>query len=434
MRIRYLLFVPLLWLSAAASAYGHRTPVHPTDTVAPFVRAYVDSLQHYKLCLDSVLTSDSVRLFSNVDISDGRYSPLFLPLTFYHGISQRKFALESSEAWSSFSQVMDNALLHVYLSRPDLVTNTQSRLAGVPMVLPEQPKPIKNKTSIVDKVDLAPDEPHTEPVTVMLRRPNFWKFSGDSYLQFIQNYVSGNWYKGGESNYSMLGRLNFSANYDNHQKLKWDNRLEMQLGFQTTKSDTLRRLKTSTDLLRYTGKLGVQAHKNWYYTFQLIATTQFLRGYRNNDTKVYSDFLSPLNLNASIGMDYHLNWLKGKLTGTVHLAPLAYNYKYVGRENLATSYGIKKGDRHIDDYGSEVNINFNWRFSNMVRWSSRIYGYTSYKRSEVECENTITFQLTRFLSSNLYFYPRFDDSRSRDSHHGYWEFKEYLSFGFNYNF
>ena len=432
--MKYIITILLLSLPAFSHVYARHNAVHPTDTVAPIVKAYTDSLLLYRARLDSVMLTDSIRSFDNVNTADGNYSPLFLPLTFYHGIVHRKFGLNDADSYSPLLHSLDDALLQVYLSRPDLVSSTESQLSDVPMVLSERPKPIENKTSIVDKVDLTPRDPKTAPVTVMLRKPNFWKFSGDSYLQFIQNYVSGNWYRGGESNYSMLGRLNLSANYDNHQKLRWENRLEMQLGFQTTKSDTLRRLKTSTDQLRYTGKLGVQAHKNWYYTFQLIATTQFLRGYRNNDTKVYSDFLSPLTLNASVGMDYHLNWLKGKLTGTVHLAPFAYNYKYVGRENLATSYGIKQGHRHVDDYGSEININASWQFSNMIRWNTRIYGYTSYKRAEIECENTITFKLTRYLSSNIYFYPRFDDSRVRDAHHGYWEFKEYLSFGFSHNF
>ncbi len=53
---------------------------------------------------------------------------------------------------------------------------------------------------------------------------------GDYYLQFLQNYVSDNWYKGGESNYSMLGSVTMQANYNNKQKVKWENKLEMRLG------------------------------------------------------------------------------------------------------------------------------------------------------------------------------------------------------------
>lgn len=52
------------------------------------------------------------------------------------------------------------------------------------------------------------------------------------------------------------------ANYNNKQKLKWDNKVEMRLGYQTSKGDTVHTLKTSDDMIRYTGKLGLQASKS----------------------------------------------------------------------------------------------------------------------------------------------------------------------------
>ena len=58
--------------------------------------------------------------------------------------------------------------------------------------------------------------------------------------------------------------------------------------------------------IRYTGRLGLQASKKWYYSLQLIAYTQFARGFKSNDATVYSDILSPLNVNVSVGMDYRI--------------------------------------------------------------------------------------------------------------------------------
>ena len=46
---------------------------------------------------------------------------------------------------------------------------------------------------------------------------------GEYYLQMLQNYVSSNWYKGGESNYSMVASAIMQANYNNKQKVKFDN-------------------------------------------------------------------------------------------------------------------------------------------------------------------------------------------------------------------
>lgn len=428
----------LLFLSALAmNAYGESlggTIHHQVDTVAPIVKTYTDSLKNYKMQLDS-LQKVNASLNSLLNDKNGKYSRLFLPMTFYHNISHNQFRLSEDPVTNSmFNETLESALLRVYLKRPDLVRNTQTRLNAQGQVSTSQDATIKTKTAIVEKVAPKPTEALPVPVDVVIKKPNFWKFSGDGYLQFLQNYVSGNWYKAGESNYSMLGTVTLNANYNNKQKVKWDNKLELKLGFQTSKSDTLHALKTHTDDIRYTSNFGLQATKGWYYSLQLIANTQFMRGFRNNDERVYSDFLSPLNVELALGMRYNVNWFKGKLRGNVNIAPLAYHYRYVERENLVTRFGIEKGKHHVDDYGSSMNIDLTWKFSDMVRWKTRLYGYTSYKRAEIEWENTLSVQFTKYLSTNLYVYPRFDDSRKRDDHHGYFMYKEYLSVGLSYSF
>lgn len=428
----------LLFLSALAmSAYGESLRVvihHQVDTVAPIVKTYTDSLKNYKMQLDS-LQKVNASLNSLLNDKNGKYSRLFLPMTFYHNISHNQFRLSEDPVTNSmFNETLERALLRVYLKRPDLVRNTQTRLNAQGLVSTSQDATIKTKTAIVEKVAPKPTEALPVPVDVVIKKPNFWKFSGDGYLQFLQNYVSGNWYKAGESNYSMLGTVTLNANYNNKQKVKWDNKLEMKLGFQTSKSDTLHALKTHTDDIRYTSNFGLQATKRWYYSLQLIANTQFMRGYRNNDERVYSDFLSPLNVELSLGMRYNVDWFKGKLRGNVNIAPLAYHYRYVGRTDLVKIFGIEEGKHSVDDYGSSMNIDLTWKFSDMVQWKTRLYGYTSYKRAEIEWENTLSVQFTKYLSTNLYVYPRFDDSRKRDDHHGYFMYKEYLSVGLSYSF
>lgn len=70
----------------------------------------------------------------------------------------------------------------------------------------------------------------------------------------------------------------------------------------------------------------------------------------------------------------------------------------------------------------------------MLKWKTRLYGYTSYERAELEWENTFTLQFNKWISAQLFVYPRFDDGVTRDDHHGYWQFKEYISIGFQYSF
>lgn len=398
------------------------------------VKAYTDSLLSYKTVLDSVGALRIERM--EYPATDARYFKIFTPATFYHSIAMRKMGL--SEDWKSgedgTAQEIDNALLNIYLHRPDLVANSEKRINEAGKVKKEIDAPIHNKVKYVEKSSPLPDEKPDMPVEVVVYKPNFWTFAGDYYLQFLQNYVSGNWYKGGESNYSMVASAMLQANYNNKQKVKFDNKLEMKLGFQTSRGDTLHSFKTSEDLIRYTGKLGLQASKKWYYTLQLIASTQFMRGYKSNDKFVYSDILSPLNINLSIGMDYNVSAFNKKLTGNIHLAPLAYNFRYVGREALATRYGLDEGKRTKNDFGSEMTIDLTWKFSEMIKWKTRLYAYTTYERAEVEWENTITFQFSKYISSNFFIYPRFDDGVARDGHHGYLQLKEYASIGFAFSF
>jgi len=400
--------------------------VAAVDT-ADVVSAYADSLSRYRAYSDSLLRQRS--RYTVLRDLNPEYRQLFVPLTFYDDVASRLFSIDD-ETDSPTSE----ALSHIYIHRPDLVVQTHKEIDEAGGVI--EPDEMKLAPSIepVSDVTHPADDIAVTDIDIFVKKPNFWKFSGDYSLQFYQNYVSSNWYQGGENSYSMLTTLTLQANYDNKQKLKWENKLELRLGIQHLKEDTVRAVKTSEDLIRYTSKLGLQASKHWYYTLQMVANTQLLRGYAKNGQQVQSDFMSPFNLNLSIGMDYSINWLKDKLTGSVHLAPFAYNYKYCSRESLVENYGIDPGYRHKGDYGSQMTVDFTWNIMKDVSWKSRFYFYTTYKRVEVQFENTFAFRVTKYISCTFFVYPRYDDNRPRDDHHGYFQFKEYLSLGFNYSF
>ena len=415
------LFVTALFLSvvepmaARPVTYRHA----PLLGRGKLVTAYMDSL---RLLSDS-LYRDSVKVSG--PLHESTLAPLFLPMTFYRGVAHRAFSLDGTLT------PVDESLLWIYLHRPGTVKTTQRDL--------EKTGPVLKPTTIVEHPATVvkptkPEEPEYVPMDMVVFKPNFWTFGGDYYLQFLQSYISRNWYKGGEGNYSAVGALTLEAHYDNKQKLRWDNKLEMKLGIQTTKGDSLHKAKSTEDLLRYTGKLGLQATKRWYYTFQVIATTQFLRKYDTNSPKVKSDFMSPFNFNVSLGMDYNVNWLKNRLTGSIHLAPIAYNLKYVGRQSLAQANGLEEGHHTLHDYGSQFTCDLKWKILDNLMWQTRLYGYTTYKRSELEWENTFTFSFNRYISAKVYAYPRFDDGVTRDKSFGYWMLNEFVSFGFSYDF
>lgn len=370
------------------------------------------------------------------DTIDGRYFRLFAPTTFYHNIANKSLSIEPDQTSDDpVAEAIDAALLHIYLNRPDLVNTTETELQEIGNVRADVNQPIKNQVKLVEKVESPViDMPDDVPTEIMIQKPKFWTKKGDGYLQFMQNFVSDNWYKGGESNYSMVGALTLEANYDNRNKWKWDNKLEMKLGFMHTRSDSVHKFKSNEDLIRYTSKVGLEAAKNWYYTLQLLAYTQFTRGLKANDLNTYSDFMSPFNLNLGLGMDYKVATKDKRLTGTVNLSPLAVNYRYVDRLNLATSYGLDEGKHSLVDFGSQVTADVTWKINDVVSWKSRLYAFTSYKRAEIEWENTFTLRVSKYISANLFLFPRFDDSGVKDDDLGYLQFKEYSSIGFTYGF
>ena len=371
------------------------------------------------------------------DSLDGRYYRLFAPLTFYHNVANKALALDSESAGKdSVSDAIDAALMKIYLNRPDLVSTTESNLIETGAIIDNVDKPIENQVEFVEKVDapVLTDIPQVIPDTVMVQKPKFWTYKGDGFLQFMQNFVSGNWYKGGESNYSMVGSLTLEANYDNKDKWRWDNKLEMKLGFLHSHSDSLHKVKSNEDLIRFTSKVGLQASHRWYYTLQLQTYTQFTPGYKSNDPKVYSDFFSPFNLNLGLGMDYKVESKNKRLTGTINLSPVAINYRYVGRLSLSTSYGLDEGKHSMAEFGPNMTADIVWKFNDVVTWKSRFYAFTSFKRAEIEWENTFELRVTKYISANLFLFPRFDDAYKYDADLGYWQFKEFSSLGFAYTF
>lgn len=384
------------------------------------------------------LVSAGAMASAQTGAQQGSYYPLFGPLTFYHGIAQNQLSLAQEQSSGEMSDEISASLMKVYLERPDLVANTETDLANSGGLRDDLEKPIQQEVSILEEMDPMPEMlPEAEPVELAVEKPKFWKFLGDGYVQFMQNYVSDNWYKGGESNHAAVGSVTLEANYDNKSKWKWDNKLEMKIGFQTSPSDTVNKFKTNEDLIRYTGKVGLQAVNHWYYTLQLLAYTQFTRGLKANDETTYSDFMSPFNLNVGIGMDYKVSWFNGKLKGTINMSPIAVNYRYVDRANLAESFGVKVREGHthsLTDFGSQLTSSLEWKMNDVVTWKTRLYAFSSFHRAEMEWENTFELRVSKYITANLFLFPRFDDSNNPDEKLGYWQFKEYSSLGFSYNF
>ena len=418
----------LMASSVSAQRKGNNNAKSATTQL---VQNYVDSLTVLRQQLDSIrFVNDSLK----IEATDGRYYRLFAPLTFYHSGADRLLSL-TPKSDDEVAAAVDEAMMSLYLRRPDLVKASESQLKASGSLRDDVNTEVKQQVELVEIAAPAPEVPQeVAPLAVEVKKPNFWKFKFDGNLQFLQNYVSDNWHKGGESNYSAVGATVFELNYNDKDKVTFDNKLEMKLGFQTSRSDTVHKVKPNNDVLRYTGKLGLHAHKNWYYSLQLLAYTQFARGLKSNDKTTYSDFTSPFDINIGLGMEYKVEALNKKLTGSLNFSPLSYNFRFVDRLSLSTKYGLKEGSHTLNDFGSQITIDLAWKMSDVITWKTRLYGYTSYKRALLEWENLFTLKVSKYISANLFVYPRFDDSGKRDDDMGYFQFQEYSSLGLSYTF
>lgn len=381
-------------------------------------------------------------------LSNPYYFPIFAPAALYDATLSRTLTTNSDSTYKSDNTIListvDQALIYAYTMRPELVRVIAGKGEGAEEIAAaETPEKVKAEVKLTEKaeksaktgVDDKKDNrqpPSTPQWNIDVRRPNFWKFKTDVSFHFTQNYISSNWYKGGESNNSLLASVNFEANYNNKQKVELYNKLETKIGFQTSRSDEKRKFKTNSDLLRLTNRLGFKASKHWYYTFMLQSWTQFYHGYRHNDDRVYSDFMSPFESLFSIGMDYRLNVKKFNLNATI--SPFACNFKYVDRGYLATSFGLKEGKHSRFTFGSNITMKWDWTICKNVRWDARLYYFTDYDKTQIEWENTFNLTINKYLKTKLFLYPRFDDSANRKDGCTYFQFNELLTIGLDVTF
>lgn len=416
------------------------------DTVSYLYNQYIGQLDY--------LNHDSVP--PRYIKSDPNFYKLFIPITYYRsamgeysnvdwhfdGIKTMKdptpeilpFDTLQFTSFKRADEAVNKSLLALYVDHPEYVEKYEDQIMGytvqydyvtaeketlkTPIIKLFQPEPIEERSR--------PEDP-----VLLVRKPNWWTSEGNGAIQLSQNYISENWHKGGESTNSLLGELKLLLKYDDKKKVQFENIFEGKVGFNTISSDSIRKYRINTDLLRLTSKLGIRAASNWYYTISAEFETQFFNNYKKNSTDKVSAFLAPANLSINLGMDYKYKNKKVDLSAI--MSPGSYNMKYVGNKDVdETQFGLKKGDKFLHDIGSKVDIRFSWNIISTIRLDSRIYYFTNYERVEAEWENTIDFVLNRYLSTRLFVHARFDDGAKRVEGKSYFQLKELLSFGLNY--
>lgn len=354
----------------------------------------------------------------------------------------KEVASRAMDERNSINTLIDKALVNAYVGAPTAFRYSDSQIESEVLVSsepvanakPEDLEAIYKKTEEIKDVAEIVDDVEVE---LQIEKPNFWTTKGQFKFQFLQNYVSEKWWRGGNNNVDLFTQLVLEARYDNQKGIQWENTLDMRLGFVTASSDSIHRYLTNNDKIRLFSKLGIRAIKNWNYALSTEATTQFLPSYRSNDRRTFSNFLAPLDVFVSLGVDFKPS-LKNGNTFSAAILPLTYKVRYIGdkEETIHNSYNMR-GKDFQQDFGSRVEVNTRMTIVKNLTWKSRFYFFTTHEYVESEFENTFSFQFNKYISCDVYTIWRFDDNRNKryyDSTLGYFQFKEYFKLGLSYGF
>jgi len=448
---KYYVLLAALMLTTCISAQSRRQYLNKVNSI---VSQYQDSLSNLRQSVLDKVAHDSA--FS--------YSPYIYRLSgtnmYYSDAVRDQFAIseetdvDTASVVSKGMQYRDNListisamLANSYKNHPYMYHYYDSQFVGEKVE--DSSTPVEAKTEDLQEIvtSTATVQDVKEVIDdvafdLEVKRPNFWKKSGKFTTQFTQSYFSENWYKGGSNNVTLLSTLLLEANYNDQKKIQWDNKIDLRLGFVSTPSDDYHKFMTNNDKIYVFSKLGVKATKAWYYTIQLDVNSQFLNGYRTNKKETFSKFLAPLDVFVSIGMDFKPTIKKGTFSAV--LFPLSYKMRYINGDDenntIHNAYAMMKDGEPLTtkhDFGSKVELNAKFEIVKNLFWRSRAYYYTTYKYAESEWENSFSFQFNKYISTEVNALWRFDDNRNpstKDSSLGYFQFKEYFTFGLSYNF
>lgn len=258
------------------------------------------------------------------------------------------------------------------------------------------------------------------------KRP--WKFSGSENIQLSQAYLK-NWAKGGQNSVALLSDLRIKAIYE-EGKIQWENSAIHKLGFISSQASLSR---VNDDLIDLNSKYGINASKNWFYSFLFNFKTQFFNGYSNSDAlkeNPISAFMAPGYFTLAAGMDFK----KGK-NFTLMISPVTSKLTIVADTAKVdqTRYNIPEDKRSEFLTGGSLINNFIWQINKEMKFSSAANVFYDYFNTEnkvqAEWDMILDMRINVFLSTRIATNFRYFENESRKL-----QIRENMSIAFRYNF
>lgn len=276
------------------------------------------------------------------------------------------------------------------------------------------------------------EEDRLDRIRALRVNNNPWTRELNVLVQFSQNYVSGNWYAGGNSSFAAIATVKGHYNYDAKKRLIWENTLEWRLGASTVQGDSLRKANLSDDIFKLYSKMGLKMVDKVYVSVAGEFQTTLARTWKPNERALKTGPFAPLRINLTLGVDYKP--VKGL---SLLVSPLAYKMVYASDtvRTPYTSFGIPAGSNILNEIGSSLRVEWTWNPLRELSLNTIFYTYTNYKMVEIDWEITADFIINRFLSTRLTLHPRYDSSRVQEGDtRAKMQFKELLSIGFAHKF
>lgn len=268
-------------------------------------------------------------------------------------------------------------------------------------------------------------------------RKKHWLHNVNASLHFSQAYVSDNWYQGGNNHLSLLFNFNWNVQLNQvyHPNLLFQSNLQYKLGTYSSPQDEVHRYSISEDLLQYNLNAGVKAFEKWFYSLNAVFKTQILKNFEQNSNVRTASFLSPGDLNVGLGMAYsHQNKIKTlQLTATI--SPLSYNLKTCITNRIDHAlFNIDPDKKSKSEIGSNGEFTMIWNITPNISYKTRVFLFTDYTYFLSDWENTVNFEINRFLSTQIYAHLRYDSSTESLTKWKHFQLREVLSFGLSYTF